>query len=77
MGGPFHLDFGCGRGTDVELLRARRIDASATIPIQASATMLRLTAKFDLILCIYVLNVLPTEMERQAVIRQAAGFPFI
>lgn len=68
------LDFGCGRGKDVALLRADDINAVGYDPYPGFGFDAPPTGRFDLVLCLYVLNVLPTETDRLAAIRQAAGF---
>lgn len=56
------LDFGCGLGKDVELLREKGIDITGYDPFFYPDYP---TEKFDTILCFYVLNVLlPEEQER-------------
>lgn len=56
------LDFGCGLGKDVELLREKGIDITGYDPFFYPEYP---TEKFDTILCFYVLNVLlPEEQER-------------
>jgi ATP adenylyltransferase len=57
----FTLDFGCGRGDDVKHLSAQGYDpywAPDTDPLQH---------KYDVVLCTYVLNVLPPRERKQVV----------
>ncbi len=58
------LDFGCGFGKDVELLRAENYDVVGYDPAYFPTYP---TEKFDTILCFYVLNVLMPE-EQAAVL---------
>ena len=52
------LDFGCGFGKDVEVLKSRRVDISGYDKHYFPETP---DQKFDTILCLYVLNVLLPE----------------
>jgi len=53
------LDYGCGKGFDADTLGFQKYDLNhfPTLP----------QGKFDVITCIYVLNVIPDVAERQAV----------
>jgi ATP adenylyltransferase len=57
------LDFGCGRGDDVGYLNAEGYD-----PYWAPDTDL-LNRKYDIVLCTYVLNVLPAT-KRKVILRE-------
>ena len=56
------LDFGCGIGKDVELLKHKGIDIIGYDPFYFSEFP---TEKFDTILCFYVLNVLLPEEQAE------------
>ena len=56
------LDFGCGIGKDVELLKAKGIDIVGYDPFYFTEFP---TEKFDTILCFYVLNVLLPEEQAE------------
>jgi len=56
------LDFGCGIGKDVELLKAKGIDIVGYDPFYFPKFP---TEKFDTILCFYVLNVLLPEEQAE------------
>ena len=56
------LDFGCGIGKDVELLKAKGIDIVGYDPFYFPEFP---TEKFDTILCFYVLNVLLPEEQAE------------
>lgn len=56
------LDFGCGIGKDVELLKSKGIDIIGYDPFYFSDFP---TEKFDTILCFYVLNVLLPEEQAE------------
>lgn len=62
------LDYGCGRGGDVERLAARGVDVVGWDPHFAPDVRLR---KADLVLCLYVLNVIADREERAEALRQA------
>ena len=55
------LDYGCGRGADTRWLAQQGLDVTGWDPNHASDT--ECTSDYDTIVCNYVLNVLPTEME--------------
>ena len=63
------LDFGCGKGKDVEFLSAKQIDVSGFDPFYAPYYEL-LDQKYDVVMCNFVLNVLPNDAERQAALDQ-------
>jgi len=56
------LDYGCGRGDDVEYFGIRGWDPNG------DHNTLNANDKFETIFCTYVLNVIPTEEERKKVI---------
>lgn len=61
------LDFGCGYGKDVEYLRNQYFDALGYDPYYFPMDIKG--AKFDTIICTYVLNVI-SETERENVIKE-------
>ncbi len=60
------LDFGCGIGKDVELLKDKGIDIIGYDPFYFP---IQLHEKYDTILCFYVLNVLLPEEQNQVLMR--------
>jgi hypothetical protein len=54
------LDFGCGRGFDCDFLKCDGYDPHFRPEMPKG--------KYDTIFCVYVLNVLPTQKERQNVL---------
>lgn len=56
------LDFGCGKGKDVQLLKSKGIDIVGYDPFYFSEFPVE---KFDTILCFYVLNVLLPEEQAE------------
>lgn len=56
------LDFGCGVGKDVELLRSQGVDITGYDPFYYPSFP---TEKYDTILCFYVLNVLLPEEQAE------------
>lgn len=71
----FHsvLDYGCGRGEDVRWLREKGFKHKIVgwDPNYISNPLPGHDEKFDIVLCIYVVNVLPTVEEREQVILEA------
>lgn len=68
------LDYGCGRGKDLEFYREMGFDAVGYDPYPEFGLSQMPSGLFDLVLNIFVLNVLPTSVERFEVIRKAAEF---
>ncbi len=68
------LDYGCGRGKDLEFYREMGFDAVGYDPYPEFGFSQMPSGLFDLVLNIFVLNVLPTSVERFEVIRKAAEF---
>lgn len=64
------LDYGCGRGGDVRHLREHDIDAFGYDPF-FQPHLPPGSLRFDVVLLNYVLNVIPCEVERAAVLRRA------
>jgi ATP adenylyltransferase len=58
------LDFGCGFGTDVQLLQNKGVNVSGFDPHYFPEIP---TEKFDTIICFYVLNVLLPESQKQVI----------
>lgn len=59
------LDFGCGRGADVDWLRSLDYDVDGLDPFHRSADAFKLvSARYDVITCTYVLNVVLDAGER-------------
>ena len=65
------LDFGCGRGGDVERLRNLGYTVSGYDPHPAFGFSNMPSGKFDVVLVIFVLNVLPLPVDRAGVLKQA------
>lgn len=59
------LDFGCGKGTDAKFYNMDKYDP-AFFPSYPEG-------KYDIVLCTYVLNVIPTEGARHSIVRQIRG----
>lgn len=64
------LDYGCGRGTDVAVLRDNGADITGFDPFYAPE---RPEGLFDTVLCTYVLNVIETYADRVAVLERIGG----
>ena len=58
------LDFGCGLGKDVEVLKKEKIDIDGYDPFYFNSYP---TGKFDTIICLYVLNVLLPQEQATAI----------
>ena len=63
------LDFGCGYGKDVELIKAKSFDIIGYDPHYFPTFP---TQKFDIIICFYVLNVLLAEEQAQVLMNVSA-----
>lgn len=59
------LDYGCGRGDDVEYLSSQGYPVDGYDPYHRPA---ELTGTYDTILCFYVLNVLPEDDRRKVLL---------
>ena len=59
------LDYGCGRGTDVNFLKSLRYNVVGYDPYFFPVMPL---GSFDVVTCIYVLNVIPEEIERRDIL---------
>lgn len=70
LSGNSILDFGCGRGGDVSRLRAGGFDATGWDPHYRPDPP---PAPADVVLCSYVLNVIPDVAIRAATLRRAFG----
>ena len=66
------LDYGCGHGTDVCHLKALGFEAEGYDPHPDFKHTTLPVRHFDLVLVLYVLNVLPTQQERLDALRGAA-----
>ena len=66
------LDYGCGHGLDVRHLKALGYEAEGYDPHPEFKHTTHPVRQFDLVLVLYVLNVLSTEQERLDVLRGAA-----
>jgi DNA phosphorothioation-associated putative methyltransferase len=64
------MDFGCGHGKDVEHLSAEGFTANGYDRFYYPDNFTNETANWNIALCFYVLNVLPTIQERQAVLQE-------
>lgn len=66
------LDFGCGKGEDAAWLRRRGYDVTCYDP--GSEEFARLpNGTFDVVMALYVVNVIPGETERRRAVRRAWG----
>lgn len=61
------LDYGCGHGTDVKLLNLSGFTAKGYDP---HFYPVKPDGQFDVLCCIYVLNVIPDEFERRDILHQ-------
>ncbi|MGQ7871528.1 methyltransferase domain-containing protein [Bacillus sp. 1A] len=68
------LDFGCGRGTDVDFYRNSGIDADGYDPHLSYGWSKLPSRMYDLIVINYVLNVLESRSKRIAVLREASKY---
>tara|TARA_Y100000310_G_C20590142_1_gene767539 strand:- start:747 stop:1208 length:462 start_codon:yes stop_codon:yes gene_type:complete len=57
------LDYGCGRGTDVSYLKAKGYSVCGYDPHWLPTDLSDKSGLFDVVLCTYVLNVLPKSHE--------------
>ena len=64
------LDYGCGRGADVRFLQAHGFNVQGFDPWFAPNPP---TGSFDVILCSYVLNVIPERNDRLAALQEIKG----
>ena len=62
------LDYGCGRGTDVIRLKAQGYRVKGWDPHWENNCRLEPDEQFDLVICLYVLNVISSPEERESVI---------
>lgn len=67
------LDYGCGRGADLNYFRSIGIDADGYDPHAPFGFAASLTDLFMIVTLIFVLNVLPTEADRREALRGAAA----
>ena len=67
------LDYGCGRGADLNYFRSLGIDAEGYDPHAPFGFAERPAGPFIVVTLIYVLNVLPTAEARKEVMREAAA----
>jgi hypothetical protein len=68
------LDFGCGYGADVAYLHSRKYDVPGYDPHLKFGRNLVPHKTYDLVLLVFVLNVLPSAAERIDTIRKAASY---
>lgn len=68
------LDYGCGRGADVEYYRRRGLMADGFDPYEPFGWARQPEGKYDLVALVFVLNVLPDPWQRLQVLRQASMF---
>lgn len=67
------LDWGCGRGADVEWFNHLQFDGRGYDPLFRPRVSYRNTRpRFDYVTCFYVLNVIPTQKGRIETIKEAA-----
>jgi len=59
------LDYGCGRGRDVDYLGSIGAHAVGFDPNQTDFNVLNDTAHYDVVLCTYVLNTVSPEVQRE------------
>jgi len=72
---PFRLlDFGCGRGTDVQFYRELGIDAAGWDPYPPFGYAKRPVGIFDIVTCVFVLNVIPNPSARLKALNDAMSF---
>src|SRR5210317_1528524 len=67
------LDYGCGHGKDVEHLRSLGYNAYGWDPYHGDTTIRLPVWKWDVILCTYVLNVIPEDL-RQVLYKRLLPF---
>jgi SAM-dependent methyltransferase len=68
------LDYGCGRGIDVDWYRQRGLQAEGFDPHAPFGFDRPPSATFDLVTCVYVLNVLDDPRARREVLLSAQSF---
>lgn len=68
------LDFGCGYGVDVRWLELSGYDVVGYDSYEQFGFSTMPTGDFDLVLMIYVVNIIPTETERKEALRKAWSF---
>jgi exonuclease III len=68
------LDFGCGRGADLTFYSGIGFDAEGWDPHKPFGFSVRPNGLFDLVTCVFVLNVLPNPFERLAALADALTF---
>jgi len=66
------LDYGCGRGTDVEFYRDNGFESEGFDPYGSYGYGQCSIQRFDLVACVYVLNVIASPIERVGVLRESA-----
>jgi DNA phosphorothioation-associated putative methyltransferase len=70
----FILDYGCGKGKDIKWLNEIGYLAWGYDPHYAPNTIRNgLANAFDVITCMFVLNVIESDLERQSVVRHIIG----
>jgi DNA phosphorothioation-associated putative methyltransferase len=68
------LDYGCGRGGDVSILRERGVNVTGYDPYGPAEVSEPPVGTFDVVTLLYVLNVIPTLPERIAALTCAWTF---
>lgn len=68
------IDWGCGRGADVDYLREHHTDFVAAYDPHYSPELPNPAARFKTILCTYVLNTIPNYHDRCVIIEEALEY---
>lgn len=68
------LDYGCGRGRDINYYRAKGFMAEGFDPHNSFGFSNRPSGKFDIVTLVFVVNVLPNARERLEVIKSAKSY---
>ena len=68
------LDYGCGKGTDIEYLRRLGCRAEGYDPYEPFGFSDPPEGKFNTVLMTYVLNVIPYERERNEALESALNY---
>ena len=68
------LDYGCGRGIDVDFYRASGLESEGFDPHEPYGYGELPIRRFDLVACTYVLNVIASPSERVEILERAAQF---
>jgi len=68
------LDYGCGYGKDVEYYGTSDLTADGYDPHKPFGWSAKLSEIYDLVTCVFVLNILPNPQERLDVLREASRY---